>query len=84
MKKYCFVSCVTVSAFTEVTANSQQEALEIAENRPVVMDFPQSGQDPNESWCVQEMDGDPVDISISEIEDGEPKESKEYSEDGER
>lgn len=61
MKKYKLRATVTVSAWTEVEANSLDEAIEKAENRTVAW-RDDGGATPDEEWIVEELDGEPCDI----------------------
>lgn len=58
MPEYGLVAHVTVSAFTTVEADSLEEAIAIAEQRDVRMGGINSGADENESWIVEEIDGE--------------------------
>lgn len=62
MPEFKLNSHVTVSAYTVVEAMTLAEAIEIAEDRPVVIGGPNSGEDENESWIVEEADGLPEKI----------------------
>ncbi len=53
---------VTVSAYTEVEANSLEEALEEAEGRDVVFGGMWSDVDSAEVWVIEEPDGIPQGI----------------------
>lgn len=53
---------VTVSTYTEVEADSLEEAIEIAKAREAVIGGNGTGQYPNESWIVDDADGTPYDI----------------------
>ena len=57
---------VTVSAFTVVEANTLAEAIEEAEGRNVELCFDGSGVSPFESWCIEDADGEPTDVTVSE------------------
>jgi hypothetical protein len=53
---------ITVSASTEVEAETLADAITEANNRDVVLHFNGSGTDPTEVWCIEEADGEPEDI----------------------
>lgn len=61
------LSCaVTVSACTEVEADSLAEAIAIAESREVVLGGLHSGADETEQWIIEDADGDPTGIHGNE------------------
>ena len=62
MKTFHLSASVTVSAYTQVRAETLEEAIQIAEGRDVVLDFNGSGESPSESWCISEPDGSPDNI----------------------
>lgn len=64
--KYMMQCFVTVSAYTEVEADSKEEAMEIARDRAVEIGGNGSGQYPDESWIIDDADGSPVDIRFEE------------------
>lgn len=53
---------VTVSAYTEVEADSIEEAKEIAEGRAVGIGGPRAGNDPAEEWVIDDPDGEAYDL----------------------
>jgi hypothetical protein len=55
-----------VSAFTEVQAETLEEAIKIANSRDVVLGGPGSGAYPDESWVIEDADGAPSDIYADE------------------
>jgi hypothetical protein len=57
---------VTVSAFTEVQAETLEEAIKIANSRDVVLGGPGSGTYPDESWVIEYADGEPTNIHPDE------------------
>lgn len=66
MKKYHVTASLTVSAYTIVEANSEKEAIEIAENREVGdLCYGAISPDDDEVWHF-ENDGCPQDISVDE------------------
>lgn len=67
MKKYSLSAQITVSAFCEVEANSLEEAIEKAQGMPAVIHSYNTGTSPQESWCVEEIDGEPAEIAAEEI-----------------
>ena len=50
---------VTVSAFTNVEADSLELAIEEAADRSVEIHFNGSGTSPDEVWCIECADGSP-------------------------
>lgn len=66
MKTFSLSCKVTVSAYTEVQANTLEEAIEIAGRRDVQIGGIASGNDPDESWIIEEADGAPDEITAEE------------------
>lgn len=64
--KYILSAAVTVSAYTKIEADSLDEAIERARDREVVLHYNGSGTDPEEEWCVESADGEPMDITGEE------------------
>lgn len=62
MKTYQLSASVTVSAYTEVEANSLEEAIEIAKGRSVLIGDERSGVFVDEMWAIDEADGEPTNI----------------------
>ena len=64
MPMFTLHGSVTVSAYTRVEADTIEEALEIARERSefVEMEFNGSGADPEETWLIDSIDGQVVDI----------------------
>jgi O-glycosyl hydrolase len=60
MTTYSLACRVVVSAYTEVEADSLDDAIEIAHCRSVHMHG--YGHKENEAWIVDDMDGDPQQI----------------------
>lgn len=67
MPKYSLSAQITVSAFCVVEADSMEEAIEKSQSMGAVIHSHYTGTSPQESWCVEEIDGDPVEISAEEI-----------------
>ena len=63
---YKLSAAVTVSAYTEVEAESLEEAIEIAEDRDCVIGGIGTGSLPSESWIIEEADGMAQDIRLSD------------------
>jgi hypothetical protein len=63
MKTFKLTCTVTVSAYTEVRANSLDEALTKARKREVVLGGVGSGVSDEDSWVIEEADGAPRDIT---------------------
>lgn len=53
---------VTVSAYTEVEAATLEEAIAEAKCRDVVIGGLHTGNEPDESWIIDDADGSPEDI----------------------
>lgn len=68
MPRYNLTCAVTVSAYTTVEADSLELAIEEAEQRGMAMRFNGSAAEPDELWCVDEIDGEPLDIAGEENE----------------
>lgn len=67
MPKFTLSAQVTISIHTVVEANSEEEAIQIAEDRPLctLMDCGRMGEHVEEVWFHSgELDGVPQDISI--------------------
>ncbi len=65
MPIYKMTAMVGVSAYTEVEANTKADALEIAQDREVVIGGARSGHDVRESWIIEEADGMAQEIEIT-------------------
>lgn len=57
---------VTVGAYTEVEAETLEEAIKISEWREVVVGGSCSDADPSESWVIEAADGSPHEIYCDE------------------
>lgn len=65
MATYIFNAHVTVSAWTHVEAETEEEARQIAEERiDVVLGGVASGADPTEVWIIDDADGVPTEITL--------------------
>jgi hypothetical protein len=53
---------VTVSAYTEVEADTLEEAIKEAVMRNVVIGGLHTGNEPDESWIIDDADGSPEGI----------------------
>lgn len=64
MKTYQLSASVVVSAYTEVEANSLEEAIKIAEGRSVLIGDERNGVFVDEVWAIDidEADGEPQNI----------------------
>lgn len=58
-------SKVTVSAYTEIEADSLHDAIEIGKGREVVLGGLHSGTDDSEQWIIDEADGEATDIEVA-------------------
>lgn len=61
MATYRLGCMVGVSAYTDVEADSLEEAVAIAEQREVVL-AGSGGEDPSEQWVIDDADGTPTEI----------------------
>lgn len=61
-KLYCHI---TVSAYCEVEAESEAEAIKKSEELPPAMHFMGSGTYADENWLVEDIDGEPQEITVS-------------------
>lgn len=59
-------AAVTVSAYTVVEADTLEEAIELSQERHPVIGGLQSGADENESWIIEDADGEATDITGEE------------------
>lgn len=64
--KYRLTSHVTVSAYTEVEADSEEEAIAQSKEREVVIGGRGSGTSPSEQWVIEDADGYPKNIKVDE------------------
>jgi hypothetical protein len=55
---------VTVSAYTQVQADTAEEALRIGRDREVVIGGLHSGADAGEQWVIEDADGDPTEVKV--------------------
>ena len=62
MPKFHLSAEVTVSTYTTIEAETLAEAIEIAEDRDVVIGGNCSGESEELSWIVEEIDGEPEKI----------------------
>ena len=62
--KFKLRSRVTVSAYTEVEADTAQEATAAARDREVELGGPNSGARADESWIIEEADGEAMEIQV--------------------
>lgn len=60
--KFKLGASVTLSAYTEVDADSLEEAIEEAKGREVVIGGLHSGARAGESWIIEDADGEAVEI----------------------
>lgn len=58
MKRFKLIGQVTVSAYTEVEADTLEEALAEAAGRDVVIGGHRSGYSPREEWIIDDADGE--------------------------
>jgi hypothetical protein len=60
--KFKLTCQVTVSAYTEVEADTLEEAIEEAKAREVVLEGPGSRADVTQQWVIDEADGECTNI----------------------
>ena len=63
MPRFNLSAIITVSAFCEVEADSLEDAIEKSRSLPPAYHSIGTGTDPEENWCVEEIDGEPVEIT---------------------
>lgn len=64
MPTYKLGAQVTVSAYTTIEAPDEATALQIAADRSVVIGGLNTGEDENESWIVDDVDGEAENIRL--------------------
>ena len=62
--KYKLTSQITVSAYCEVEAESESEALKKAAELTPAMHFNGSGTNVEENWLVEDIDGEPREVRV--------------------
>ena len=67
MAKFALYGSVTVSAYTEVEAETLEEAIKISQDRYAYIGGVGSGAEPEEVWVVDYIDGDVVDVHGEEV-----------------
>ena len=60
--KFRLSAMVTVSASTTVEAETLEEAIALSESRDVLLGGIGRGVDENESWIIEDTDGEPQEI----------------------
>lgn len=63
--KYKLSCQITVSAYCEVEAENEDEAIEKAKDMQPAMHFLGSGTSAAENWLVEDIDGEPDKISVN-------------------
>lgn len=63
MQKFHLTAHITVSAYTDVEADTLKEAIALAEKRTGAMEG--FGYAPDEFWIVEEIDGEAQNITAS-------------------
>jgi hypothetical protein len=63
MAKFLMSAAVTVSAYTEVEAETLEEAIEIASDRTCELSFNGCGYEADDCWLIEYADGSPYDIT---------------------
>ena len=63
MSETFYLSCtVTVSAYTNIEADTLEEAIKLSKERPVVIGGIGSGNDSVDYWIIDDADGSPENI----------------------
>ena len=62
MKKFALTSQITISLYTEVEAETLEEAIEIAKERDLMAIARTGGETEEDTWMADELDGMPVNI----------------------
>jgi hypothetical protein len=65
MARYVLGAEITVSAYTIVEAETEKQAIEIAEERGVEIGGIGSRGQRDEDWIVDEIDGEPMNIEVT-------------------
>lgn len=68
LKKFDCIARVTISVYTEVEAKTADEAKRIAEDRNLMHVIHTGGENKNEFWMCDELDGEPEEIQVLEME----------------
>jgi len=62
MKEFLISAKVTVSVYTKVEAETLEEAIEIANDRTPMSIIANGGDNEDENWMLDEIDGEPFDL----------------------
>lgn len=62
MRNFGLTARVTISVYTNVKAESLEEAIEIASKRDLMHIVNTGGQTEKDTWITDELDGEPVSI----------------------
>lgn len=65
MKTFRLTGVVTVSAYTEVEAETEAEAIKKAMEREVVLGGFVGAADGTEEWVIDDADGTPQDVTVA-------------------
>lgn len=63
MKKFALTAEITISLYTEVEAETLEEAIEIAEERDLMAIVGTGGETKLDTWMTDELDGEPKNIT---------------------
>jgi uncharacterized protein YaiE (UPF0345 family) len=66
MPKFHLTASVTVSAYTVVEAATLDDAIAEAEERHIVIGGINSGESHDESWVIEDADGEAVNIELAD------------------
>lgn len=63
--KYHLSCAITVSAYCEVEADSEAEAVEKSRELTPALSFNGSGNSADQNWLIEDADGEPENISVN-------------------
>ena len=63
MKKFALTAEIAISLYTEVEAETLEEAIEIAEERDLMAIVGTGGETKSDTWMADELDGMPENIT---------------------
>lgn len=67
MEEFKLVAKITVTTYTTVEANSEEEAIQKGKKRRDLMSIATNNGDSEDMvWMIDELDGEPYDIKIEE------------------
>lgn len=69
MKLFRFSATVTVSAFTDVVAETLEEAREIAGGRSASLATQHGDSEARQAWLISDADGEPTECELASVSD---------------